>query len=537
MDNIDLKPIKGIEEWARKQFKYNHFVYYKRKGSFAECHCAECGERYVLRAVPPQDPFSAAALTDIEKPEREKETKCRKCGATAVYMPAGATASRYSFNRICYGQNIDDEHFVFRIFYAAQKTNQDHVTLYGCQEEERIFLEKGQKPSRFEYYAGRWQRRRTGECWSYIVHPKTFKEIKKCGMLKYVPEEPYITGKFRYDNWVIDYYITAARYPDFEMIVKMGLTKYADYLIRGVPVNPNPRGKTIQDRLRINKNRIKDLVAQEGEKKALTLYQLERIVRAHWTEEETRILEELRDSTWTNDWQKIKTVLKYTSPVRVKNYMIKQNMWLIDEVGQWQEKQRRQDLRREYFDYIYMREEQGYDMTSDIILFPADFVRRRDEMILQAEKKKMDERKKAALNKFPRIAMKYESLSEKYSAAAGGYIIRPAKDAAEIVEEGQILHHCVGGDNYLKSHNEGHSYILFLRPIDKKTMPFITVEIRGEKILQWYGAYDKKPDEKLFNAWLNTYTKELEKRKTKAKKGKKNGRDNNKQLSAVQASA
>lgn len=531
MENMNLKPVKNIDEWARKQFTRNRFIYYKRKGAYAECFCSECGEKYVLRAVPSEDPYTAAALQDTEKPERDKETVCRKCNAKAVYKPAGHTKNEYSYNRVCFGQSIDNEHFVFRIFYSMQKTAVNLPTLYDCTEEERIYLEKGKKPTRFEFYCGEWHKRYAGECWGYIVHPKTYKEIKKCGMIKYVPYKIPEQGRYGYD--LMEYYITAARYPDFEMIVKMGLTKYADYLIRGVSVNPNPRGKTIQDRLRINKNRLKDLVAQEGEGKALRLYQLERILKAHWTEEETRILEELRDSTWTNDWQKIKTVLKYTSPIRVRNYMIKQKMWLIKETGQWQEQQRRQDLRREYFDYIYMREEQGYDMTSDIILFPADFVRRRDEMILQAEKQKMDERKKKVNAKYPKIEEKYKRLSEKYSAAAAGYIIRPAKNAAEIVEEGRILHHCVGGDNYLQSHNTGYSFILFLRKADQKDMPFITVEIRGTKIFQWYGAYDKKPEEAFFNAWLDTYTKELAERQ----KGKKNERDNNEQLSTVQASA
>ena len=536
MENMELKPVKGIEAYARKQFTFNHFVYYRRKGAFAECHCAECGARYVLRAIPPEDPFTAAALQDIEKPEREKETKCRKCGITAVYMPAGHTKGEYQYRRICYGQKIDDKHFVFRIFYVTQVTKQDQDTHYGVYEEERIYLERSKKPTRYDNYGGNWHKRGTGEVWSYLVHPQTKREIKKCGMFKYIPVEPYITKAFRDESWVIDYYIAAARYPDFEMILKMGLTDYAYSLVQGYPVNPNPRGKTIEDRLRINKSRIKDLIAHKGEKRYLSLYQIERRVGAHWNEEETSIIETLRDSTYTNDWEKATEVLRHTTPIRIRNYMVKQKMWPIKETGQWQEKRRRQDLRREYFDYIYMRESQGYDMTSDIILFPADFVRRRDEMILQIEKQKMDERKAKVNAKYPNIAQKYKRLSDKYSAAAAGYIIRPAKNAAEIVEEGRILHHCVGGDNYLQSHNTGYSFILFLRKADQKDMPFITVEIRGEKIIQWYGAYDKKPDFEMFNAWLNTYTKELAERKTKAKKGKKNG-DNNERLSAVQASA
>ena len=73
----------------------------------------------------------------------------------------------------------------------------------------------------------------------------------------------------------------------------------------------------------------------------------------------------------------------------------------------------------------------------------------------------------------------------------------------------------------MENHNNGKSFILFLREADKKDIPFVTVEIKDEEIRQWYGAYDKKPNQKLIDAWLKTYTKELKKRKepvkTKAK--------------------
>lgn len=519
MDNMELKPVKGLEEWARKQFTRNHFIYYRRKGAYAECHCAECGKRYVLRAVETEDPFKDMAL-DIEKPERDMQTVCRECKTKAIYKPAGHTRSEYAFCRIVFGQKIDDEHFVFRAFYADQHTRQGCDTVYRCTEEHRIFLEKNRKPSRYCNYGARWHQSNVGENWRYLVYPRTYKEIAKTGMFKYVPVEKSIMNHYYDECGLIDYYIAAARYPDFEMILKAGLIEYADNLVRKVPVNPNPRGKTVHDRLRIRKDRIKDLIAHKGEKKALQLYQLERRVGAHWSDDEIAILEELRESTYMTDWEKASSILKYTSPTRMKNYMKKQKMWMPGSKATWQARERCQNLRREYFDYIKMREEQGYDMTNDIIIFPADFVRRRDEMILQVEKAKMDKRKKEVLDKFPKIKSKYRRLSEKYSAAAGGYIIRPAKDAAEIVEEGRILHHCVGGDNYLRSHNDGRSFILFLRDAKRKDTPLITVEIRGETIIQWYGAYDKKPNKTLIDAWLKTYTKELTQRKTAGKETK-----------------
>ena len=77
--------------------------------------------------------------------------------------------------------------------------------------------------------------------------------------------------------------------------------------------------------------------------------------------------------------------------------------------------------------------------------------------------------------------------------------------------EGRILHHCVGGDGYLKKHNDGKGIILFLRAADAPDTPYITVEIDPEKkkIRQWYGAHDKKPDKERMQEWLDAYVARL----------------------------
>lgn len=512
MENIDLKPVKGIEDYARKQFG-THIVWYRRKGYYAQCMCAECGKIYAIRTKETGDPFEDD-LARIEVPARDRATKCRQCGTKAIFKPTGHTKYEYHFDRICYGQKIDDEHFVFRIFYASQRIRAGNKTEYYCKEDRRIYLEKGKKPTRYEVYGSGWYQPGTGENWRYLVHPRTYKEIAKTGMIKYVPKEKEIFERYYGECALIDYYIAAARYPDFEMIIKMGLTEYALRLVYKLPCNPNPRGKKIEDRLRINKDRIKDLIEAKGEIDTLTLFQLERQAGTRWSDENIEIIKTLRDNTYGREW---KTALKYISPVRIRNYMKKQRIW-PNKKDSWQESHNKRECRNEYYDYLSMRAASGYDMTDEVILFPKDLKRRHDEMVLEREKEKIDKRKKEALERFPKIKTKYRRLSEKYSAAAGGYIIRPAKDAAEIVIEGRLLHHCVGGDNYLQKHNTGRSFILFLRPIKDKDIPYITVEIRDEEIIQWYGAYDKKPNEKLIDAWLNKYCKELKKRKEKPKK-------------------
>jgi hypothetical protein len=90
-------------------------------------------------------------------------------------------------------------------------------------------------------------------------------------------------------------------------------------------------------------------------------------------------------------------------------------------------------------------------------------------------------------------------------------MIRPAKDAREILEEGQTLHHCVGaGETYFRRHNDGQSAILFLRFATDPNTPYITVEIEDYAIRQWYGRNDTKPDKDRINAWLDKWLIEIQ---------------------------
>ena len=107
---------------------------------------------------------------------------------------------------------------------------------------------------------------------------------------------------------------------------------------------------------------------------------------------------------------------------------------------------------------------------------------------------------------YPEIRKRFRKLKKKYLYESGGYIIRPAASASEIVMEGRTLHHCVGGDTYLRKHASGRSTILFMRFSDEPNIPYITVEISDDgEIMQWYGAYDKKPNKDKIDQWLKAY--------------------------------
>lgn len=84
--------------------------------------------------------------------------------------------------------------------------------------------------------------------------------------------------------------------------------------------------------------------------------------------------------------------------------------------------------------------------------------------------------------------------------------------------EGRKQHHCVGREVYLKKHNQGKSYILLLRKKEEPNVPYYTIEIRGEEILQWYGKFDKKPDKEQVDEWLQKYVDYLKIKEKKVRK-------------------
>lgn len=495
------------QEWAEKKFETRGYIYYKRTGNFVSCFCGACGESYVGLSKASPDPFEAMLQVTI-KPAHNKIGICKRCGYATKYKALGKVREKYvnAKGRYMIGQRIGKEEFVFRIFDVEQVMYSNKKTEYDHQEYIRVFMSPGKRPQRDYFIYNPW----TGkEYWidhnlgglsniatpcNLEISPETWKEIRKTPMFQYVP----LPGK---EYSPVHYYMAASRYPDFEMIVKSGMKYLAEGLIWGLGTGYRSRGKTHYDRLGIRKDRLKDLILRKGDNNALRMYQIERKTGRHLNKEELEAVAHRVNTSSREELRTLSQVYRTASPLKVERYIEKtiQN----EGCGAF----------KEYIDYLRMRKDAGYDMKNEIILFPKELHRRHNEMVLETEVRKLDERKREVQEKYPGIAKKYRKLSERYSAAAAGYIIRPARDAAEIVAEGRYLHHCVGGDMYLKKHAKGESTILFLRPAEYADIPFLTVEIKGERILQWYGEYDKKPKKEYFDAWLKTYVQELEKRK------------------------
>ena len=154
-----------------------------------------------------------------------------------------------------------------------------------------------------------------------------------------------------------------------------------------------------------------------------------------------------------------------------------------------------------YNDYYKACNELGLDMTEDKNVFPHDFKRWHDIRIDEYSTKKalLDEQKRAELySRFGTVAEKYLPLQRELKDA---FVVVIAKSPAELIREGDFLHHCVGRMNYDQKFAREETLIFFVRDIAKPDVPFVTLEysLKTRKILQCYGIRDSKPDESVLD--------------------------------------
>lgn len=203
----------------------------------------------------------------------------------------------------------------------------------------------------------------------------------------------------------------------------------------------------------------------------------------------------------------LELVLKYLTPERLDN-VIKRYM------GQGHYNTKYEAV-REYADYLKERISAGDDLSNDVYLRPGNLYETYTRIRRENELKRSEKYMAEMLEKYPKIADYSKKISRAYTWQQSGYTIRPAKDAGEIVMEGRILHHCVGSDaqGYMKNYNEGRRFILLLRKDSMADEPYITIEIEGTCIRQWYGHNDTKPEEEIIKPLLEQYVSYLESRK------------------------
>ena len=154
-----------------------------------------------------------------------------------------------------------------------------------------------------------------------------------------------------------------------------------------------------------------------------------------------------------------------------------------------------------YVDYLVAAEGVGLDLNNPIFLMPRDFEEKHDQVtaawsaVLAERRRKAEAERRAAVaeerkKQLERFRGRVKSLARRYTYTDGELLVRPAVNAEEIVREGKLLHHCVGG--CADRHISGATTILFLRRRSAPGKPLCTIEMNGNNIRQIHGWDDER---------------------------------------------
>lgn len=182
-------------------------------------------------------------------------------------------------------------------------------------------------------------------------------------------------------------------------------------------------------------------------------------------------------------------------------------------------------------DYLTAAEALGYQLHRENVLLPRNLGSAHDSATAKHRNKMERERREAQAEKDRLAALTYEKrrveLIKKYSFSMDGYMIRIPDSKNEILDEGRKLQHCVGG--YADRHMRGDVTILFMRNEKKPHVPWLTIEMQGNRLVQIHGFKNEgihstkgrfAPDPaKVYKAFLDTWLDWLKKGSKRDKKG------------------
>lgn len=526
MAHTNELPEKKILDRADNVYFHNeHYLYYKKHGCWAHIACSKCGGVTDARwknGISYESQFQRWT----EEPREGNYGTCPMCGARGKYKCQGKVKGEHSETiHLFLGQKYKETGMVMRYIEVSKAWNlglicgEKGLEMRNASEElsgveiARAYFEPGKK-IQIDYHK---HSNYSGDFWDDCnlygmaninisaapIMGETYREMEGT-IFQYSALQEYVREVKKVNP--IEYFERYQQTPQIEVMVKMGLIGVVEQLVKyhyGIVANENANRP--DEFLGIRKERVKLLIENRGDIALLETMQMERRMQQVWADEQLRHLTETQLKRGD-----VETATRYMSLQQLLNRIEKYAGCEYETECSTAMKRIRQTATT-YVDYLNMRLALGYDLNNTVYQQPRRLGEAHAQMVMETNKEETDKRLREVKERYPNIRNNYRALRKRYFYEDDNYIIRPARSAEEIVAEGRILHHCVGGDNYLQKHNDGTTYILMLRRKEDMEAPYITVEIGGDKprIMQWYGSHNRKPDEKTMQKWLDDYITRL----------------------------
>lgn len=500
LDKVDavMKQMPTIPEdftsWIREEAFYHYrfiFYNYSRKTQ-TDGFCTHCGENVT-----------------ITNPRHNQVGQCPNCNSKVILKAAGK-AKYFNGWRIAALIQKFEKGFVVRKFDIHLKARKDEKAEVTYFETERCIYPEADEFKKVVYHWGTWKQRKN--CWlppeentnntNMHLYYKNLNEVFANTIYQYSALEQLaaVPGmSFGVHGFISQY--PANRY--YEYFIKSNLT----YVVRDLTLityyqnfkrEVNMNGKKAAQILGIEKYDIPVLVEAKAGTTGLHYIRECRKKKIKLVPEQIRFVEQYFYSCE----KEFLDLLEYTTPHKAIKYLKSERGAVKSRFNTW-------------MDYIDLCKKLRYDMTNSFLLFPKHLHQAHDAVTEEYNKKQDADKKKEENKKYKKISQMQEQLNKQFYMEYKDLFIRAPKEAAEIIEEGHTLHHCVAG--YTSRVAAGQTVILFLRKKDAPDTPYFTVEVKNNEIYQYHGKYNdaNKPIPKEIHQFIKKFKAEKLKKNVK----------------------
>lgn len=508
---------KNFEQWVTKNcLEETMFYMPERKKQMQKMYCTHCDSMMDAPARP-------------KRPEHGKTIKCPKCGVTATYRSWNKQKYVTENCDVLLLQRLkDDSGYILRNFNVKAERRHEKgwqnidVHIY---EDFRIRLDnRFQEMETFEYgefrYTGitRWchDARRNyyygyyySSCYVGRMYTANLKKELKKENFRRADLKKIFLGGSRCNVNAVRLLNTLYNNPYIEYLEKSKLTVLETEILEGAGLTG------LLDK---NKNRINEVLK-------LDMAHFRRFQKMNGNFTVLRALQWEQDTGSKITDHNIEFMLQ-------ENINIDKALELVDRTGMnlqrmlnYLESQvKKEDSTGEgiiqlYSDYLDMAVNFDMNIRDEIVCHQPNMRAYHDRYLEEKNKNEARYRDIQVDRKYRNIARDYKDNVEHFAFDDPYYCIVVPQKASDITEEGRRQHHCVGAsDRYINNMDKREHYIIFLRKKGREQIPYYTLEVDWTgKVLQWYGAYDRKPDEKKIEKVLEKWTKTVQKREAELK--------------------
>lgn len=430
-------------------------------------YCPYCQKEYELDWIPTH---------------KEKEYRCPGCSSLVTTYARGISRRRL-VDRCNYMVWCISGRDIFARMFEVERdyTGEPEKVHTHFEECERFYFTDGiaYKFTRYEFYAmgskyltlnWRKQAQVTEDVYDYYIypHPKDI-FIGTCAEYSHLDDYMELCHQKRRASKPMQYLGCYVKTPSLEHLLDSGLhtllfervhhTGYASKVIDWSKTRP-------RDMLGVSQPELEQIVKLQLSGEAVMIYKKLRNEGVSLDDCGSELISLLKSSNVRDGENRLRYFeqLGFKKAIRYFDYQKRKHF----------EKAGYQSIWQYLKDYHEMCVKLGYDLTNDYYLLPPNLKKAHDaaaKLVTEQEELELKKKYKQEQSEWDKL---YKGLSE-LSYSDGNLLIRPVRSRTELIMEGKILQHCVGG--YAERVRIGETCIFLIRKVEQPDEPYYTLNV------------------------------------------------------------